>query len=117
MIGSRKGFTGSVTQACSGTLLIGNSRPGVFGGRDVDRTCQYSGNFNIIDLEFNVYEMVMTVESCSLWDGEYTGLAVLLDLDVLDADFGIGGNAIIFQVDNGEYMFTDILTEVFLTVD
>lgn len=46
--------------------------------------CVYQGRASILNPNYNVYRMTMTVSSCDETDGEYTGLGVLIDFQATE---------------------------------
>lgn len=44
--------------------------------------CIYDGQVSLIDAVFNAYRLTMTVSDCDLANGDYTGIGVLVDLNV-----------------------------------
>ena len=65
--------------------------------------CVFDGQASIIDPDYNVYALAMTVSLCGAgFDGQYAGLGVLTDLNVTDDWF-------IVQMNNDTLIFTTSL--------
>ena len=62
--------------------------------------CSYGGNIQIIDSNFNMYRLYITVQNCGDVNGAYNGLAAYDPSD----------NSLSFQVDNSNYI---ISTEIY----
>lgn len=77
-----------------------------FGGFFMQDTfgCVFEGQVSIIDPDFNVYSLAMSVSSCGAGvDGQYSGLGILADLDTAEDLF-------IVQMNSDEWIFTTALT-------
>jgi hypothetical protein len=61
--------------------------------------CVYEGQTAIIDSDFNVYRLSMTVSLCGDSNGQYSGIGVLTDLNDTDDLF-------IIQMNNDTFIFT-----------
>ena len=48
---------------------------GNFAAADLDG-CDYAGLNSLIDRQYNLYDISMTVSSCGSWDGSYNGVGV-----------------------------------------
>jgi hypothetical protein len=48
---------------------------GNFAAADLDG-CDYAGLISVLDTQYNIYEISMTVSSCGSWDGSYNGVGV-----------------------------------------
>lgn len=66
--------------------------------------CVYDGQASIIDAMFNAYRLTMTVSSCALDNGDYSGIGVLADL-IVDGDEDL----FIVQMNSNTLFFTAFL--------
>lgn len=82
----------------SSFIVDGN---GAVNGQDV-LACMYSGQINLLDTRYNTYELSITVTNCDVFNGDYSGLAVLSDASVQN-------DTLIFQMDNNLVIYTDVL--------
>jgi hypothetical protein len=65
--------------------------------------CVFNGQTSIIDPDYNVYEMNMTISLCGPeFDGQYSGLAVLTDFNTTD-------DMLIVQMNSDDLIFTTSL--------
>lgn len=78
-------IAGNYSSVVSGfnTFNISIENDGSFTGSNTDG-CQYSGDFTILDSNFNLYDLITTVSSCAATDGVYEGFAVLSDFNGVD---------------------------------
>jgi hypothetical protein len=86
---------------------------GTIDGGDI-AGCIYSGSFSVEDPSVNVYDMNLVVADCGEFDGSYSGLASVLPGDVFgggpgEAPAALEGDVMLFQVDNGEFLLSDVL--------
>ncbi len=65
--------------------------------------CEYAGQLASPHPDRNLYEMVIEVSRCGDFDGSYAGLATLIEGDAP------GEAALLFQVDDGDYLLSDLL--------
>ena len=80
-----------------GTVTIDTA--GRIDGQDV-AGCLYSGSVSIIDSDFNVYDVSLTITNCGAANGDYSGLGVLTDA------FG-KNDSFVYSVDNGTLAVID----------
>jgi hypothetical protein len=64
--------------------------------------CVFDGEASIIDPQYNAYGLSMNVSLCGDFDGEYSGLGLLSDLNAMDDLF-------ILQMNSDTLIFTTIL--------
>jgi hypothetical protein len=86
---------------------------GTIEGGDIT-SCEYGGSFSIIDSSVNAYRMNLDVSNCGEWSGAYTGLAAVLDAELIgdmggDLPDATEGDVMIFQVDNGEFAISSMM--------
>ncbi len=74
---------------------------GVITGQDVFG-CSYSGQVNLIDTDFNAYELAVTITGCGALNGDYDGLGALDDDQEQNDVFG-------FQIDNNLVIVTSVV--------
>jgi hypothetical protein len=68
--------------------------------------CVYDGQASIVDPDFNVYALTMTVSSCGAGvDGDYSGLGIMTDTSSTDDTF-------IVQMNSQEWIFTTTLSRL-----
>jgi hypothetical protein len=67
--------------------------------------CVYDGAVTIINASYNAYRVALTVSNCPGADGNYSGLGVLSD------DLGMD-DAFVVQLDNGQFIITDVLLKM-----
>lgn len=69
--------------------------------------CVYNGQASIIDSNYNAYRLTMTVSNCAASDGNYSGLAVLADLNVANDE-----DMLILQMNSNSLIFTTWLVRL-----
>lgn len=75
---------------------------GVITGSDTDG-CQFNGNVKLINPDFNMYRINITATSCGDLNGDYTGLAALMD------DGGSQNNTLAVSVSGSKYVISSSL--------
>jgi len=90
------------TGADIGTLTIGAD--GSLNGQNI-AGCLYSGNLAIIDMQYDVYDVSVTISNCAESDGVYTGFGALGDdLEINDS--------MLLITDDGSHSFAANMTRV-----
>lgn len=77
---------------------------GAINGSDSDG-CVYTGQVNIIDPAVNIYGVSLTASACGLYDGAYSGYAVVAD------DTGMN-DILVFTVSNANVVIVGVLDRI-----
>lgn len=77
---------------------------GAINGTDSDG-CVYTGQVNIIDPAVNIYGVSLTASACGLYDGAYSGYAVVAD------DTGMN-DILVFTVSNANVVIVGVLDRI-----
>lgn len=76
---------------------------GGFAGADLDG-CDYNGSLSILNAQFNIYDISVSLSSCGQWDGQYSGFGVFDDLSAAT-------NSLLIAVSTDQVSLTGLLTE------
>jgi hypothetical protein len=69
--------------------------------------CVYSGNVAVVDNNFNAYRINLSVSNCQQFNGNYSGLGVVTDLDSANDN-----RELVYQVNNSTWSLTSALAKL-----